>query len=241
MSKKPVLRTPFFEIGIKNYLYGDDVLAFARTVDAAAHKYDIDVLLITPITEIRRVKENTERLLVFAPYMDLVPLGAGVAAVLPEAIKAAGASGVILNHCERPMPFPVVAQLIARAKALGILSLVSADSIAEGQAIAFLHPDMISPEPTELIGGTQPSDLGYIQKTIEAIKTIDPSIIVEPAAGITRPEQVYDLILSGAEGVGSASGIFNAGNPCAMAEAMIRSVREAQNELANRSKREVLL
>ena len=66
---KPKIRTPYFEIGTKNYIYGDTVLAYAKAADEAAKKYDIDVLFITPATEIRRVVENTSRLIVLAPYM----------------------------------------------------------------------------------------------------------------------------------------------------------------------------
>jgi len=44
------IRTPYFEIGTKNYIYGDQVLEYARAADAAAEKYDIDVLFITPCT-----------------------------------------------------------------------------------------------------------------------------------------------------------------------------------------------
>ena len=47
---KARIRTPFFEVGIKNYLYGDQVLELAKAADAAALKYDIDVLFLTPYT-----------------------------------------------------------------------------------------------------------------------------------------------------------------------------------------------
>ena len=73
MKKK--IRTPFFEVGVKNYLYGDSVLELAKAADAAAAKYDIDVLFLSPYTEIRRVAENTEHLIVFAPYMDTLRPG----------------------------------------------------------------------------------------------------------------------------------------------------------------------
>ena len=104
---KPKIRAPFFEIGIKNYIYGDDILALARAADRAAVKYDIDVLIVTPYTEIRRVAENTKKLIVFAPYMDLLRPGRGMGDVLPEAVKAAGAQGVVVNHCEKPMTLSV--------------------------------------------------------------------------------------------------------------------------------------
>ena len=87
---KQQIRTPFFEIGVKNYIYGDDVLALAKAADAAALRYDIDVLFIAPYVDIRRIAENCENLIVFAPYMDTLRPGRGIADVLPEAISAAG-------------------------------------------------------------------------------------------------------------------------------------------------------
>ena len=63
---KPVIRTPYFEVGTKNYVYGDKLLEYARAADAAAEKYDIDVLFICPALEVRRVAENTKHLFVLA-------------------------------------------------------------------------------------------------------------------------------------------------------------------------------
>jgi len=42
---------------------------------------------------------------------------------------------------------------------------------------------------------------------------------------------VYDLIRAGVEATGSASGIFKSKNPLETAEAMIRSVREALDDM----------
>ena len=82
------IRTPYFEIGTKNYIYGDKVLEYALVADKAAEKYDIDILFITPAVEIRRVVENTKNLIVLAPYMDTLRPGRGMADILPEGLKA---------------------------------------------------------------------------------------------------------------------------------------------------------
>ncbi len=234
---KRSFRTPFFEIGIKNYIFGDDVLQLAQMADEAAIRYDVDVMMITPYTEIRRVADHTERLIVLAPYMDLAEPGRGIANILPEALQAAGAAGVVINHSEKPMTIQAIAGTIEKARELGMLSFVCADTVAEAKAIALFHPDIINPEPTELIGSGAQSDMGYVKETIKAIKSIDPSIVVEQAAGITTPEQVYDLIIAGADAVGSASGIFKNRDPVAVAQEMIRSVRRAIDDLAKLERR----
>lgn len=224
---KPTFRTPYFEIGIKNYLYGDAVLALALAAERASLEYDVDVMFIVPYLEMRRVAEQTERLILLAPYMDTLRPGCGIADILPEALYDAGARGVVINHCERPMTLNAIKQTIDRANELNMLSFVCTDSIAEARAVAQLHPDVINPEPSELIGGDKPSDMGFVQASIEAVKTIDGSIVVEQAAGITSAAQVYELIMAGAEAVGAASGICTAANPIKQAEDMIATVRRA--------------
>lgn len=229
---KPAIRTPYFEIGTKNYIYGDKVLQYAKAADAAAEKYDIDVLFITPAVEIRRVAENTRRLIVLAPYMDILRPGRGMADILPEALKAAGAQGVVINHCEKPMSLPAMKATIDRARELDFLVFACADSVAEAKAIAQLHPDIINPEPTQLIGGAGGvSDMGYVMDCIREIKAIDPGILVEQAAGITNGQQVYDFIMAGSEAAGAASGIMNAKDPIAMIDEMIAATRRAANDL----------
>lgn len=234
---KQKIRTPYFEIGTKNYIYGDTVLEYARAADAAAEKYDIDVLFITPAVEIRRIAEHTKHLILLVPYMDTLRPGRGMADILPEALKAAGAKGVVVNHCEKPMTLPAIKATIDRAKEIDFLVFACADTIAEAKAIAQLHPDIINPEPTELIGGTGGgvSDMGYVREVIRAIKEIDPKIMVEQAAGITNGKQVYDFIMAGSEAAGAASGIMNAADPIAMIDEMIGAVRAAADDLKGRS------
>lgn len=233
---KRQIRTPYFEIGTKNYIYGDTVLEYALAADAAAEKYDIDVLFITPAVEIRRVVEQTKRLIVLAPYMDTLRPGRGMADILPEALKAAGAAGVVVNHCEKPMSLPAIKETIQRAHELDMLVFACADTIAEAKAVAQLHPDILNPEPSELIGGAGSgvSSMDFVRESIQAIKSIYPDILVEQAAGITNGQQVYDFIMAGSEAAGAASGIVNAKDPLAMIDEMIAATRRAADDLKNR-------
>lgn len=229
---KPTIRTPYFEIGTKNYIYGDTVLEYALAADRAAEKYDIDVLFITPAVEIRRVVENTKHLIVLAPYMDTLRPGRGMADILPEALKAAGAQGVVINHCEKPMSLPQMKATIDRARELDFLVFACADTLAEAKAIAQLHPDIINPEPSEIIGGGNGvSPMAYVRDSIRVIKEIYPDIMVEQAAGITNGQQVYDFIMAGSEAAGAASGIMNAADPLAMIDEMIAATRRAADDL----------
>lgn len=233
---KVLPKPPFFETSVKNYIYGDEVFEYAKAVDQAAIKYDIDAIFIAPYTEIRRICENTERLIVIAPYMDTLRPGRGMADVLPEAIKAAGAKGVLLNHCEKPMSLPAIKKTIERANELDLLTFACADSIAEAKAIAQFQPDIINPEPTELIGTDEASDMSYVKETLRVIKSMFPDILVEQAAGITTGSQIYDFIMAGNDAAGSASGILKSPDPYALLDEMVYNVRKAKDELEKRMK-----
>lgn len=229
---KPTIRVPYFEVGTKNYVYGDQLLEYAIAADKAAEKYDIDVLFICSPVEIRRVREHTKNLIVLAPYMDTLRPGRGMADILPEGLKAAGAQGVVINHCEKPMSLPQMKATIDRARELDMLVFACADTLAEAKAIAQLHPDIINPEPSEIIGGGNGvSPMAYVKDSIKAIKEIYPDIMVEQAAGITNGQQVYDFIMAGSEAAGAASGIMNAADPIAMIDEMIAATRRAADDL----------
>lgn len=224
------IKAPFFEIGPKNYLWGDDVVELAKVADAASKKYNVDIIFTTPITELRRVKEATQYIHVFAPHMDSLKPGRGLADILPEAVKAAGAEGVMLNHCEKPLTVAELKAAIVRADEVGLATIVCADSCAEAAAIAHLRPNIIVAEPTELIGTGKASDKEYVEASTRAVKDVDPTIMVLQGAGIKCYDDVYRNIFAGADATGSSSGIV--GLPTAearyqMVDDMIRAVREA--------------
>ncbi len=224
------LEPPFFEIGPKNYMYGDQILDLARIADEAAAKYDVRVIFTTPYTNIEKVASSVKHLKVFAPHMDDIPVGRGLACVLPEAVKAAGAVGVMLNHCERPVPPSTLVKTLKRARELELMTIVCADSMDETRAIAQMHPDLMITEPTELIGTGQAADLSYVATSVEAIKAIDPNIGILVGGGISSGTDVYNTIMAGADATGSSSGIVKAADPGAMIYEMLAALRQAWDD-----------
>ena len=43
------IKAPFFEIGPKSYLYGDEILELAKAADAASEKYNVDIIFTCQI------------------------------------------------------------------------------------------------------------------------------------------------------------------------------------------------
>ena len=224
------IKAPFFEIGPKSYLYGDDILHLAQAADAASEKYGVDIIFTCPVVDIRRVAENTKHIHVFAPHMDPIPVGRGLADILPESLVAAGAEGVMLNHVEKPLAFDVLEETIKRAEEVGLTTIVCADSMADASRIATLHPDIIVAEPSELIGTGVSVGAEYVAAATKSVKDVDANILVLTAAGIANGEDVYNTIIAGADATGSSSGVAKAADRAAMVDEMIAACRKAWNE-----------
>ena len=229
MNQKAV-KLPFFEIGPKSYLYGDDILDLALAADAASEKYGVDIIFTTPVVDIRRVREATKHIHVFAPHMDPIVPGRGLADILPESLVAAGADGVMLNHVEKPVTFEVLAETIARANEVGLTTIVCADSMADAAKIATLAPDIIVAEPSELIGTGVSVGPEYVEAATKSVKEVNPDILVLTAAGMSNGEDVYNTIIAGADATGSSSGVAKAADRAAMVDEMIAAVRKAWDE-----------
>ncbi len=231
MLKNFKIKPPFFEVGPKAYLYGEDMLKLAKAIDKVAIKYDVDIIVTPQYTDIPLLAQNTERILVFAQHMDSLPVGRGLGSVLPEAVKAAGAVGVMLNHAEKPLTMEEVEATIKRADEVGLATIVCADTVEDVKTIAKMGPNLIVAEPTDLIGTGQTSDSNYVIETIKTVEAINPDIMVLQGAGISNGEDVYNTIKLGAQATGSTSGIIKAEDPEAMVEEMISALRRAWDEL----------
>lgn len=230
MVQNCTIKAPFFEIGPKSYLYGQDVIDLAIAADKASEKYSVDIIFTCPIVEIARVKAATKHIHVFAPHMDPLRPGRGLADILPESLAAAGAEGVMLNHVEKQVTVSALKATIERADEVGLATIVCADSMAEASMIARLRPNIIVCEPSELIGTGVSVGSEYVEAAMHAVKDIDPEIMVLTAAGIANGTDVYNTIAAGADATGSSSGVAKAPDRAAMVDEMISSCRKAWDE-----------
>ncbi len=231
MYKGLKIKPPFFEIGPKAFIYGEEMLRLAKVIDKTAMKYDADIIVTPQYTDISLLANNTERIFVFAQHMDPLYPGRGLGSVLPEAVKAAGAVGVMLNHAEKPLSPEVLEQTIKRADEVGLGTIVCADTVDDVKNIAKMAPNIIVAEPTELIGTGTTSDSSYVTETIKTVQAINPDIMVLQGAGISNGQDVYNTIKLGAQATGTTSGIMKSDRPYEMVEEMICNLRKAWDEL----------
>ena len=223
---------PFFEVGPKAYLYGEDALRLAKHADRLGRKYDVQILFTPQAVDIRMIAAGTKNILVFAQHVDSLRVGRGTGSVLPEAVKAAGAAGVLLNHAEKKLPLEELKRTIKRADEVGLASMACADNLEEAAEVAYMNPNIIIAEAPELIGAGKRSvdDQQVIGRINRTVWEINPDIRVLHGAGISNGQDVYNVIAAGAQGTGSTSGILLADDPFRILEDMIRSVRSAWDQ-----------
>lgn len=230
--KKAELRWPFLVVNPKAYLYGDEIFSLAKQADAMAVKYDIDVLFTAQDIDLARIAKECPHVVPCAQHMESLTPGRGMGHVLPEALVANGVKATFLNHAEHPLTVHELAATVARANELGILTVICADSVEEGQMLAMLKPDVMVCELTSLIGTGQVAGEDYMRASTEAVKKVSPNTLVLQAAGIHSGQNVYDAIKYGADASGGTSGIVKAPDPNGMVEEMAAALAKARVDFA---------
>ena len=222
--------SPFLIVNPKSYLYGEKSLELAKAADKTAKETGLQIYFTCPYADIRLIKENTEHLIVCAQSMDSLTPGRGMGHVLPESLKEAGAEAVFLNHAENQKTVSELYATIKRAKELGMITIVCADSTVEAKAVACMDPDIVLAEPTDLIGTGKVADDSYTIETVKGLHEVNPDVLVMIASGVSTAEDCYNVVKLGADGTGATSGILNAPSPAQRVQEMAEAIVKAKNE-----------
>ena len=191
---------------------GDKAVALAKLCDMVAKETGAKIVVAPQYTDIYRIVREVN-IPVYAQGVEDVKFGGYTASVLPEAVKAVGASGSLLNHSEKRLKLAEIEACIGKLKALGMVSIVCTNSISTTMAAAALGPDYVAVEPPELIGsGVSVADSKpeVISGSVEAVKKINPKVKVLCGAGISKGHDVKKALELGTEGVLLASGVIKA-------------------------------
>ncbi len=162
---------------------------------------------------------------VFAQHCDAVEYGSHTGWILPEALKEAGASGVILNHSEhRFADYEMLVQTVNRAQQIGLTVCVCAENAAEGEKIdALCTPEFIAVEPPELIGGDISVSTAQPELISDSVIKIKHSEVLV-GAGVKNGEDVRIALELGAVGVLLASGVTKASDPVAVLKDLVSKI-----------------
>jgi triosephosphate isomerase len=211
------LWTPLILINLKTYEEGtgERALHLAETAEKISRKTDVCIALAPQYTDIGPLVESGS-VPIFAQHVDPIQFGSCTGQVLPEAVKAAGAVGTLINHSERRIRLADIDTAVKRTRQVGLVSVVCTNNSQVSAAAAALKPDYVAIEPPELIGTGIPVSKAQPEIVTEAVrlaKRANSDVIVLCGAGITKGDDVSAALNLGTRGVLVASGIVKAKNP----------------------------
>ncbi len=209
-----MLKIPAIVLNVKTYAEatGSSALEIAVTMDKIAKETGASMAIAVQATDITTCAEKIH-IPVFAEHIDPITPGSHTGWTLPEAVKAAGAVGTLINHSEHRLKLADIDVCITRAKKLGLDHIICSNNVSTSKAIAAFSPNFVAVEPPELIGGdisVTSADPDIVSNSVSAVKNIDNNVKVLCGAGVKNGKDVAKAIELGAEGVLLASGVVKA-------------------------------
>jgi triosephosphate isomerase len=222
---KSTLSLPVFVVNFKSYVWGINAIEFAKKMEKIAKESSVYLCAIPQISDIYRIAKET-KVPVFSPHMDNLTPGRGTGRILPEAVKEAGAVGVLLNHEENRLPLNTISETIKRAQEVGLISMVASSSPEEAETIATLGPDVVIAESPDRIGTLKSvgKDREFVVQSVKKVKTVDPNIIVICGAGVSSGRDAAELVQLGVEGTGASRAIFEAKDSVGTLTEMVKAL-----------------
>jgi triosephosphate isomerase len=208
------LSKPLVIVNLKTYLEGtgENARALAQIAKGITDRTGVNIALAPQFTDLALLAQDAFGPL-YAQHVDPIAPGSHTGHILPEAVRDAGAIGTLINHSERRLPFEIVEATIQRARKVGLLTCVCADTPRSAQRIASFRPDIVAVEPPELIGTGIPVSQAQpevVTRTVTLVREVNADITILCGAGITRGADVAAALQLGTEGVLIASGIVKA-------------------------------
>jgi triosephosphate isomerase len=214
---KSKLQTPIIIVNFKAYLEatGKRAVELAKQAEKVSKETGAYIVVAPQCADICRVAEAVE-IPVFAQHIDPIQPGSHTGQSLAEAVKEAGAIGTLINHSERQITLANIDAAVKTAAEKGLISCVCTSNPPISAAVAYLHPDIISIEPPELIGSgvavskAKPEE---VTKTIQLVRKVNSEALLLCGAGISHGEDVAVALKLKTQGVLVASAIVKAKDP----------------------------
>jgi triosephosphate isomerase len=209
-----VLKTPVIVLNVKTYdeATWKKALDIANIMDKVSKETGASMAIAVQATDISLCAEKVS-IPVFAEHIDPIKPGSHTGWTLPEAVKAAGAVGTLINHSEHRLKLEEIDFCIKRAKELNLDHIVCSHNVASSKTIAAFSPNFIAVEPPELIGGdisVTTADPGIVSSTVNAVRKVDKKVKVLCGAGVKNGKDVAKAVELGSDGVLLASGVVKA-------------------------------
>jgi triosephosphate isomerase len=214
---KTKLQTPVIIVNFKAYAEstGNRAVELAKKAERASKETGVNIVVAPQFTDLWRVAEAVE-IPVFAQHIDPIPPGAFTGQVQADAAKEAGIVGTLINHSERQLKLAEIDAVVRLTREKALVSCVCTNNPSVSAAVAYLHPDIISIEPPELIGtgvAVSKAQPEAVTNTIQLVRKVNDHAVILCGAGISHGEDVSVALKLGTQGVLVASGIVKAKDP----------------------------
>ena len=214
------MELPVIILNCKTYgqVEGEGILKMARICQEVHDETGISIAICPPNIELSKVASEVT-IPVLAQNVDTWDGSVKTGTVSLSAVKAAGVTGLLINHSECRRLLADIEALITGAKELGLDTIVCSNNVAASKASAAMGPDMVAMEPPELIGGdisVTSSDPEIVRSTVKEVSKISPDVKVLTGAGVKTKEDVSKALELGTHGVLLASGVIKAEDPKAV-------------------------
>ena len=208
---------PVIVLNEKTYLEstGDRGFELAKICEAVSAEQGMSIVICPQQVELAKIASSV-KIPCFAQHVEAVEPGSHTGFVTLDSIKAAGATGTLVNHSEHRLKIADIEFITGKAASLDILTIVCTNNIAVSKAVAELKPYAVAVEPPELIGSgrsVSKVDPGIVEETVKEVKRVYADCVVLCGAGVTSGEDVKAAIELGADGVLLASGVVKAKDP----------------------------
>jgi len=215
-------------VNFKNYpeVLGDGSVSLALAVKRVANDALIEAIVAPPTPMLALVASRTGAR-VYSQSVGSMRGDKTTGEILPEAVKAAGGSGTILNHSESRRTPAELGKLVPRLAGIGMEVCLCAQTAEEAAELAALKPLYLAIEPPELIGSgiaVSKARPELVQKTVSAVRRAGYGGKILCGAGIVSGEDVTKALALGVDGVLVASSVVKARDWEAQVRELARSL-----------------
>ena len=190
---------------------GEQALVLAKMCDQVSQVFGVKIVPVVQAVDIYQLTQAGYS--VWAQHVDAVAPGAVSGWLTVEAIKQAGAQGVMINHSDRKLSLGKVEETVTRCQEAGLPTLVLAATVEEGEAIVGSQPAYLGYEPPELIGSRTASVATAKPEVIKEFVKKVGKVPVLVGAGVESIKDVRTSLALGARGVLVASAVVKANDP----------------------------
>lgn len=203
---------------------GKNAVKLAKIHAEVAKKKKKKIIIAVQSCDIYSVSRSV-KIPIFAQHVDPVEQGRNTGFITSESVKAAGASGVFINHSEHPMKAWDVEKAIKLCKKIGLETLVFVSDLSEASDLKGYEPDYMAYEVPELISTGRPISKERPHELKEFVKLMEDSgTTALCGAGISSGEDVKTAKKLGLKGVVVSLAIVKSKNPKKIIKDLVKNL-----------------